>query len=197
MTGNLPHQSSAFISYLKVGKLLYLSLCLFLVESWFYWQMLSTALTEKSLAHKIFWLCCFLFSFVHIFLVLLDGWSRFQNYKRIKDQFFLHGFSPHLAQHFIGSNCQRRAVSTAARELGIEKEVKDFYRSKGVKTYHFVPYALLKNPLFHLHPQFWSCTFLEKYYEPRFDYRNLAGEEHKHSNELQRMRFLKFEEKEG
>ncbi len=177
MSGALPHHPSTFISYLRVGKLLYLSLGIFLFQSWFYWDMFSTAINGNSLVKVIFWFYCFLFSFVHIFLVIMDSWSRYQNYKRIKDQFFLHGFSPHLAQHFIGSKCQRRAVCIAGRELGIEAEVKNFYRSKGVKSYHFIPYPLLRNPLFLFHPRFWSRTFLEKYYESKFDLKSLTAED--------------------
>lgn len=173
MHGHLPPQPPAILSYLKVGKLLYLSLFLFIAESWFYWLKLADALATETLAFSLFWAWCFLFSFVHIFLVIMDGWSRFQNYKRIKDQFFFYGFSPHLAQHFIGSSCQRRAVAIAARELGLEKEVKDFYSKKGVKFYHFIPYLLLNNPFLVFHPYFWSFTFLEKYYKPQIDFHNL------------------------
>lgn len=91
----------------------------------------------------------------------MDARSRYQNYKRVKDPFFIHGFSPHPAQHLIGSSCQRRAVTIAARKLGIEKEVKDFYCSKDVQSYHFRPHLLLKNPLFVFHPYLWTQTFIE------------------------------------
>lgn len=171
MQGKLPPQPSVLSSYLTVGKLLYLSLFLFIAESWFYWEKLSAAFFDAALVHIIFWLWCFLFSFLHIFLVMMDGWSRYQNYKRVKDQFYLHGFSPHIAQHFIGSSCQRRAVMVAASELGMKKEAQVYYRSKGVKPYHFIPYLLIKNPFFIFHPYFWSCTFLEDKYKPRFKFR--------------------------
>ena len=76
---NLPKQPPPFISYLKVGKLLYYSLILFVIEAWFYGLQLRYALLHQGVLLIILWIGCFLFSFVHIFLVLADGWSRFQN----------------------------------------------------------------------------------------------------------------------
>jgi hypothetical protein len=111
----LPPQPSLIVSYLRVGRLLYWSLIIFLVESWFYWQKLMSVLLNNSHLFWVgFWFWCFLFSFLHIFLVLADGWSRFQNYKRAKDQFFLHGFHPRIADRYIVSKCQRMAAIEAA-----------------------------------------------------------------------------------
>jgi hypothetical protein len=101
----------------------------------------------------------------------MDGWSRFQNYKRAKDQFFVHGFNKRIANTYIGSKCQRIAAIVAAEELGIGHEIKEYYISKNVKWYHFIPYFMTKNPLFFLKNKFWSRTFLEKNYQSKFDYR--------------------------
>jgi hypothetical protein len=101
----------------------------------------------------------------------MDGWSRFQNYKRAKDQFFVHGFHKRIANTYIGSKCQRIAAIVAAEELGIGHEIKEYYISKNVKWYHFIPYFMTKNPLFFLKNKFWSRTFLEKNYQSKFDYR--------------------------
>ena len=121
----------------------------------------------------VIWLICFLFAFVHIFLVAMDGWSRFQNYKRAKDQFYIHGFNRRIANTYIGSKCQRNAAIVAAEELGIGEKVKDYYVTKGVKWHHFVPYYMVKNPLFFFSDIFWSRSFLEKNYKPKFNYSNL------------------------
>lgn len=117
-----------------------------------------------------------MFSFVHIFLVLADGWSRFQNYKRAKDQFFIHGFNRKICDTYIGSKCQRMAALVAAEELGLEKQVAGYYQSKGVKWYHYVPYFMVKEPLFLFKKKFWNRTFLESNYVAKFDYHSLAME---------------------
>ncbi|MFY9463694.1 MAG: hypothetical protein WAP48_01325 [Sediminibacterium sp.] len=146
---------------------------LFILEAWFYWIKLAAAYQESSTQWVLFWTYSFLFSFVHIFLVLADGWSRFQNYKRAKDQFFMHGFNKKIAQTYIGSKCQRMAAEVAAEELGLHNQVKTYYAEMGVKWYHYVPYFMIREPLFLFKKKFWSRTFLEKNYTPKFDYSNL------------------------
>jgi len=168
---NLPKQPIKLVSYWNVGKLLYSALILFILETLYYFTEFHNAYYKEGLALKLFWLWCLMFSFIHIFLVLMDGWSRFQNYKRVKDYLFQHGFNPKLVSHYRGSKCQRMAVITAARELGLEKDVERYYHKLGIKWFHFVPSFMIKDPLFAFKNYFWSRTFMEKYYEPKFDYR--------------------------
>ena len=170
---DLPKQPSLAISYWNVGKLLYSALFLFIAETIYYFLQFQNAYQNENLVYKLFWLWCLLFSFSHIFLVLMDGWSRFQNYKRIKDHIFQHGFTPKIAAHYAGSKCQRIALMTAAKELGLEAEANRYYRKLGVKWYHFAPQFMVEDPLFLIKRYFWSRTFLEKYYTPKFDYRHL------------------------
>lgn len=172
----IPKQPPIIISYLRVGKLLYYSLLLFILEAWFFWKKLQTAYTESTIPVIAFWLICFLFAFSHIFLVAMDGWSRFQNYKRAKDQFYVHGFNKRIANTYIGSKCQRNAAIVAAEELGIGEKVKIYYAAKGVKWHHFIPYHMVKNPLFFFTNKFWSSSFLEKNYTPKFNYNTLQLE---------------------
>ncbi|MEN9685375.1 MAG: hypothetical protein RLZZ28_1161 [Bacteroidota bacterium] len=169
-------QPSKYISYLRVGRLLYYSLILFVLEAWIYWVQLKKAVFSGNIFWILFWIAFFLFSFSHIFLVLADGWSRFQNYKRAKDQFYIHGFNRKIANTYIGSKCQRMAAEVAAEELGIDEELKVYYISMGVKWYHYVPYFMIKEPLFLFKKKFWSRTFLEKNYIPKFDYSQLQLE---------------------
>ena len=117
-----------------------------------------------------------MFSFVHIFLTIMDGWSRFQDYKKAKDLLFSYGLRPRVADRFIGSKCQRNAALQAARELGVEAELREYYQSKGVKWYHFIPYFMVKDPLFLIRKTFWQRTFLEKYYRPKYNFRNIQLE---------------------
>jgi hypothetical protein len=176
MQRTFPIQPPTFISYFRVGRLLYYSLVLFILEAWFYWIKSRAAYVEKSVPWLIFWLICFIFAFVHIFLVIMDGWSRFQNYKRAKDQYYMHGFNKRISDTYMGSLCQRTAAIVAAEELGIGDEVKKYYAVKNVKWYHLVPYFMVKDPVFFLKKKFWSRTFLEKNYKPKFDYRNLHSQ---------------------
>jgi len=170
----LPIQPHPVISYLRVGRLLYWALILFVIESVWYGVELKGAIGGTSWFWTAFWLWSFMFSFIHIYLVIMDGWSRYQNYKRAKDQFFEYGFQPRIANMYMGSKCQRMAAETAAEELGIKEEVVAYYKSIGVKWYHYVPYFMIKDPLFLFRKYFWQRTFLEKNYTPKYNYRELS-----------------------
>lgn len=104
---------------------------------------------------------------------MMDGWSRYQNYKRAKDQFYMYGFTKRISNLYIGSKCQRNAALVAAKELGIEDQVEAYYTSMGIKWYHYVPYFMVKDPLFLFKRYFWKRTFHEKPYRPKFDFRKL------------------------
>ena len=172
-TKKIPYQPHYLISYIKVGRLLYYSLFLFILESLFYWVKLKAAVLEASIWITLFWLVCFIFSFVHIFLVMLDGWSRYQNYKRAKDQFYIYGFKKRICNLYIRSKCQRIAALVAAKELGLENEVKEHYSSKGVKWYHYIPYFMIEDHWFLFKKYFWKRAFLEKCYVSKFNFRKL------------------------
>ncbi|MBT0608381.1 hypothetical protein KIV10_09325 [Aequorivita echinoideorum] len=168
---HIPKQPRTLVSYWNVNKLLYSALLLFIVETVYYYYGLYDAYQHAPVEIILFWVWCLLFSFVHIFLVLMDGWSRFQNYKRIKDHLFQHGFTPKIAKHYSGSKCQRMAVIAAAKELGMEDSLKRYYYKMGIRWYNFIPQFMLRDPLFLFKKYFWSRTFLEKYYEPKFDFK--------------------------
>ena len=172
----LPVQPHPVLSFLKVGRLLHQSLILFIMESWVFWLLLKSSIEDYNMTMIIIWSVCFLFSFLHIFLVVMDGWSRFQDYKKVKDLFFIHGFDRRIAEHYIGSKCQRSAALVAAEELGIQQELKTYYQSRGVKWFHFIPYFMVMDPLFLFRKTFWQRTFLEKKYTAKFDYRRLKLE---------------------
>lgn len=169
----LPSQPHPILSYLKVGRLLYAFLILFFLESSLFWNLYITTGENLRPLWSIFWFCCFLFSIIQIFLVMMDGWSRYQNYKRAKDQFFDHGFRKRIAKLYLISKCQRMAAEVAAKELGLESEIKYYYKSKNVKWHHFIPYYVIKDPFFLFKDYFWNKTFLEKHYAAKFNYHAL------------------------
>ena len=171
----LPKQPPLFISYLKVGKLLYISLLLFTAESWFFYELLQKTDSSNHKVRFVMFAGCFLFSFLHIFLVLMDGWSRFQNYKRIKDQLYIYGFHPRLAASYSGSKCQRNAAIVAAAELGLDDQINQFYYKLGIRWFHYIPYFMIQDPLFPFRRSFWSRTFLEKSYTLKFDFSQIAA----------------------
>ncbi|TNF70426.1 MAG: hypothetical protein EP302_08610 [Bacteroidetes bacterium] len=172
----IPKQPHPWVSYYRVGRLLHWALLLFFLESYVYWIMLEAAFIGGNIYRIGFWLWSFLFSFIHIFLVIMDGWSRFQDYKKAKDLFYLYGVKPRIAEWFIGSKCQRNAALQAAQELGMEDEVQRYFSGRGVKWFHYVPYFMVRDPLFLIRKAFWERTFLEKYYAPKFNFREIQLE---------------------
>jgi len=170
---SLPVQPPVWISYTKVSWLLLGALLLFIAESVWYGFELNYAIHHRGWLPIAFWGWSFMFSFIHIFLVIMDSWSRFQNYKRVKDQFFQYGFKARIADAYIVSRCQRSAVMVAAQELGLEKQLAEHYDMRGVKWFHFIPYFMLQDPFFLFKKAFWSKTFIEKRYRSKFDYRQL------------------------
>lgn len=167
----LPRQPSILVSYWNVGKLLFGALILFIIETYVYYIFFQNALENNATVLIVFWFGSVLFAFTHIFLVLMDIWSRIQNYKRFKDHLFDHGFSPKIADYYKGSKCQRMALSTAAKELGMEDKMQNHFAKSGIKWYHFIPQFMIQDPLFLIRKHFWSRTFLEKYYKPKYQYR--------------------------
>ena len=62
------------------------------------------------------------------------------------------------------------AAIVAAEELGLEKQVTEYYKQKGVKRYHFIPYFMVNDPLFLFKKKFWNRTFLEPSYRSKFNF---------------------------
>lgn len=170
----LPKQPPLWVSYLVCGRLLHGSTFLFFLESYLYWLPLERAIRAENTALIVVWTGYFLFSVVHIFLVSADAWSRFQNYKRAKDQLYIYGFNKRIINQYIGSKCQRIAVETAAKELGYEAETKAYFKEKGYNWYHYIPDFMIRDPWFLFKNYFWKRTFLEKHYEPKFNFQELS-----------------------
>lgn len=89
----------------------------------------------------------------------LDARSRFQEYKRVKDQLMKFGFDSRLLKPLVTSRCQRDAVRTAAHELGYGSHCREFYAFLGYRWYHLTPDFLFSNPRFLFSRQFWKSTF--------------------------------------
>lgn len=170
----IPNQPHWIVSYWNSGKLTHISVILFILESIIYWNLLQWAIQKQSTIWIIVWLVCFIFSFLHIFLVQADGWSRFQDYKRAKDQIFTYGCNPKILIQYSTSQCQRSACITAASELGHGDEVRYFFNKLGYRWYHLLPDFIMDDPFFFYKKSFWKRTFLEKHYTPKYDFRAMS-----------------------
>ncbi len=172
----IARQPLRIVSYLATGRLLHLSMILFVLEAYWYWVMLQNALSYQSKFWTAFWVVFFLFSFLHIFLVQADSWSRFQDYKRVKDQLFLYGFKKKIIRQYAGSRCQRNAVQTAAEELGYLDETNAYLYELGYRWHHFVPDFMVRDPLFIFKEYYWKRTFNRKYYKSKINFCQLSQE---------------------
>ena len=173
----LPSQPRRWVSYLRSGRMLYLSLILFVMESWFFGKLTQRSFEQQNWIWFSWWMVCFLFAATHIFLVFADGWSRFQDYKRVKDYLYLHGFDRRIIATHMRSMCQRTATITAAEELGMKDETAAYFYHRGYRWYHFIPDFMLRDPLFFFRKRFWHRTFLERRYEPRVDFHAIANQQ--------------------
>jgi len=109
-----------------------------------------------------------LHSFTLPFFSQLDAFSRYQNYKMVKDKMYQYGFDQRLLRPFIYSRCQRDAISVAAKEMNYTREWKKLIRSFGFKWYHLLPHLVIKKPLLLLTKQYWNKTLFVKQYNSKY-----------------------------
>jgi hypothetical protein len=100
----------------------------------------------------------------------LDAYSRYQNYKFIKDLFHEYGFRELLLRPFSRSKCQRDAVLEASTEPGFRADVNRYFYGKGYRWYHIVPSLLIENPLLLLTRGYWLTTFFVPRYDRKYFY---------------------------
>jgi len=103
----------------------------------------------------------------------LDARSRYQDYKMMRDCFYLYGFDARLVKRVAKSRCQRDAVIVAAEEMGVGNACRQYFVSRGYKWYHLFPDVIFERPLVLLTKHFWLTTFFAKTYRPRIDYKQV------------------------
>lgn len=103
------------------------------------------------------------------FFPQLDAYSRYQNYKQLRDLFYLNGYNVRFIKPFIKSRCQRDAVLAAADDVGFAIHCKQYFYDCGYKWYHFFPDFVITNPQFLLCKHFWITTFFSKTYHSKVD----------------------------
>ena len=174
----MKHHSN-IISFLKVSYLLQLVTLLEILL--LYSALKSLHITEWLLTGNSIFKAALLFPFIVApFFPELDAYSRYQNYKLIKDHLFVNGFQPRILRPFIKSRCQRDAVLVAAEELGMTKECKVYFMMQGYRWYHLLPDFVFKEPRTLICRSFWLNTFFAKTYRSKFDFKMINPVIEKH-----------------
>lgn len=106
-------------------------------------------------------------------LAELDGFSRFQNYKQLKDQLYFNGYQERLLKPMLRSSCQRDAALISCDELGLRNVVMKYFKGRGYKWYNIVPDFVYQYPLFFFSAFFWRTTFFTPYYKSKVDYKQV------------------------
>lgn len=171
---------SIFIKrYWKVGKLLHIVAFL----AFFFSVFSFTTLQELNFNLDIFSFLAWIFIFICFFnmsiLAELDAYSRFQNYKQIKDQIYFNGCQHRLVKPLSKSSCQRSAVILAGNELGCGNEVRTYFYNSGYRWYHIIPDFVFSNPLLFFTAFFWRTTFFAPRYQSKIDFNLIPLSEYK------------------
>lgn len=163
----------SLLRYFKVGNFLHI-VALFALKVGLF-ALLNLNLVDHStdLIVYLFWGSLTLLSGNIFVLAELDGYSRFQNYKQVKDQVYINGYQRRILKPLTRSSCQREAAILACSELGLGNEAKDYFFKKGYRWYHVIPDFVFANPLFFFSKFFWRTTFFTPYYKPKFNYDKL------------------------
>lgn len=93
-------------------------------------------------------------------IALLDGFSRYREYRRIKRMLSSRGWNRRVFLLVAGSRCQRDAALLAAHETGLGRRARGLFRALGYRWYHLLPDAVLRNPLLFFQPRFLRSSFL-------------------------------------
>ncbi len=164
---------SALIRYINVGRLLHLIALSDLIISVTAIYFITTLNREEHPGLMTFWMVVLImFGGMSVYSEL-DGYSRFQDYKRIKDQLYFYGFQQRLLRTMERSRCQRDAAQLACDELSVGDRSKAYFVAAGYSWYHIIPEFVFDDPGFFFKSYFWSGTLFTPYYEPKVDYSNL------------------------
>jgi hypothetical protein len=98
----------------------------------------------------------------------LDARSRFQEYKKVRDQLIRYGPDRRIFKSMAASRCQRDAAMAAARQLGYAADTRAFFSAAGYRWYHLAPDFVARHPAFFTHAAFWRGTFFVATYHARY-----------------------------
>ena len=101
-------------------------------------------------------------------LTQLDARSRYQEFKKLRDQMVLYGPDHRLFRSVCNSRCRRDAALAAARQLGYEIDCRSYFTAAGYRWYHLLPDFISSQPGFLFARAFWRATFFAPSYHARF-----------------------------
>ncbi len=157
--------------YLSAGKLLHAVT----VTELFSITTIATCIGEHPLAYPAL-LSLSLFPL----FTQLDARSRFQEYKRVRDQLARYGPQRRIFKSVAGSRCQRDAVFAAARQLGYASHCSACFSAAGYRWYHLLPDVVKGHPRFLVSSVFWRTTFFMPTYQTRqrlfHDFKNSSAD---------------------
>lgn len=164
-------------SYILSGRLLHIITLIELILIIFLLPIIFEIKTNGSIGLILLksYLICYIIS-LPVF-AQLDARSRYQNYKQIKDQLYLYGYSQRLLKPVLKSRCQRDAALTSAKELGFSHQCTEIFKGHGYRWYHILPDFVFKQPQFFITKYFWRTTFFAPTYKPKVDFSNIKKEE--------------------
>lgn len=158
-------------NYLEVGRWLhFIALAAAVLSVYFFNLAMEAHWMNNTNGNIIFGYLSFHFSTIPFFAEL-DAYSRFQNYKLVKDLIYRYGFQDRFIRALRHSKCQREAAFFAARDLGCKKMLVSFYQKCGYRWYHILPDFVWTHPHYLVSKHFWFTTFFVKTYNPKY-YRN-------------------------
>jgi len=152
------------ITYLKTGAILHAFSILVLILFMLCFNTQQTADGVNQFGYSL--LSMFLFSIT--ITSQMDAYSRFQNYKMVKDLLYQHGFRELFLRPYSRSRCQRDAVTEAAAQLGLYSHIDLYFGKLGYWWHHIIPSVLLENPLIILTRNYWYTTFFVSYYKSKY-----------------------------
>lgn len=160
--------------YWKVGKLLHIVAFLAFFFSVFSFTVIQGLDFNSNFFSFLSWLIIFICFFNMSILAELDAYSRFQNYKQIKDQIYFNGYQHRLLNPLLKSSCQRSAAILAGDDLGCGNEVRNYFFKCGYRWYHIIPDFVFSQPFLFFTPYFWRTTFFAPNYQAKVCYQELA-----------------------
>jgi len=150
-----------FWGYLAAGKLLHVITMLALAS-----VLLVAAITETRPLKIPAMVAIGLMAFFS----QLDARSRYQEYKRARDQLAAYGPNRRIFRSLSRSRCQRDAVLAAAAQLGHADVCRRHFTAAGYCWYHLLPDFVSHHPGFLFSPAFLRATFFAPTYRPRYDW---------------------------
>lgn len=155
--------------YLQTGYLLHLiTLLAFVLCILGLLETIDVLKQSSDWKKPAFMIYLLLYSFSLLFFSQLDAYSRYQNYKMVKDKIFYYGFDSRILKPFVYSRCQRDAISVAVRELNYSNEWKNLMKTYDFKWYHILPHIIIKTPSVLFSKQYWIKTLFVKTYHAKY-----------------------------